>query len=47
MPNRCAHGLPLLPRTSSRQSLMTAVSWVTLSGGLAVSPAPVMSQHVR
>ena len=47
MPNRCAHGIPLLPRTSRRQSLMTAVSWLTLCVGLAVPHAPVMSQNVR
>lgn len=47
MPNRCAHGLPLLPRTSRRQSLMTAVSWVTLGLGFAVPHAPVMAQTVR
>ncbi len=46
MPNPCAQGLPLLPRTSRRQSLMTAVSWLTLCVGFAVPHTPVMAQTV-
>jgi len=44
MPNSCAQGRPLLPETSSRQPLMTAVSWLTPCVGFAVLHAPVMAQ---
>ncbi len=47
MPNVHAPRLPLLPRTSRRQSLMTAVSWLTLCVGFAVPHTPVMAQTVR
>ena len=46
MPNPCAQGRPLLPGTASRQSLMTAVSWLTLCVGFAVPHTPVMAQTV-
>ena len=47
MANPRACWLSRPPRTASRQSLMTAVSWLTLCVGFAVPHTPVMAQTVR